>query len=371
MVTLFSRLDPHVQRVSGWLTIGGAILSAIFTVLAKAAPLFQNLNWAGAVLVGIVLALGTMLALGIVLVIVGYGFRFFRPVPATPKEQSKVGLRLPTDNAKLKDEIGGLKHGLVEVTKVVNGIMESQTEMNGALGDKLKAVEQRAEAADAAAQAAKDYAEGAQAGLAHVLKELRQEVEARIATAMAMLGEVQTHAINEAKEIRERSDKMERFFETLERGFNNRLENIDMAFAALMNREWHQRLFRELEDAFEALAKPVDEGQGIEDGPEWLRGAKSWRGKLDQWLVIADYYAVGTAGRVLAQPEHIYDSDHWQFDEKALSAIQVHRFKELAIWWHNAKEAKPRVDSAFVKSAFVQPSTHGRVDSPPRMDGDL
>lgn len=57
-------------------------------------------------------------------------------------EPSKVSIRLPTENTKQREEINGLKDSLAEVAKVVTGLLESQTEMNKALGDKTKELEQ-------------------------------------------------------------------------------------------------------------------------------------------------------------------------------------------------------------------------------------
>jgi hypothetical protein len=210
------------------------------------------------------------------------------------------------------------------------------------------AVNQSADSANKAAQAARDYADGVKSAFCSVVTELQLEVNAH------------------REDVLQHQGKIERLFESQADRFDHRLDNLDAAFSALANRDWHRRLFRELGEAFEALAKPVDEGQGIANGGAWIQEAKSWRGKLDQWLVIADYYCVGTANRVLTLPEHVYDSDHWNFDEKALTATQVHRFKEVAIWFHNAEEAKPKVDGAFVR-ALMNPSRHGRVDAPPKM----
>jgi hypothetical protein len=146
-------------------------------------------------------------------------------------------------------------------------------------------------------------------------------------------------------------------------------EGVDQSFRALQNREWHVRLFGELESQFEEIAKPVDDGKGIADDTAWKRQIKAWRGKLDEWLVIADWYANGASAKILTIPEHVYEGN-WTFDETPLTANQVHRFKEAAVWWHNAKEEKARVERALTAAAFDGPSTTRRVDSPPRPIGD-
>lgn len=148
-----------------------------------------------------------------------------------------------------------------------------------------------------------------------------------------------------------------------------RFDQVDAGFAAISNREWHLRLFAELARDFDALAGPVDAGLGLIDGEGWLNSLKAWRGKLEQWLVIADYYAMNTRENVLAVPEHLYDGP-WTFDEKVLTAHQVHRFKEASIWWMSAKAAKPRVDRCLAAAAFESPSKKGRQDSPPRPSAD-
>ena len=141
------------------------------------------------------------------------------------------------------------------------------------------------------------------------------------------------------------------------------LLNLDDAFVALRNREWHYQFFADLQRDFEAIAKPVNEGKGV-NGEKWMQAATQWRGLLDRWLVIADYYATNTADTVRKIHDYLYDGE-WTFDEKAMTANQVHRYKEVAILWHNAREAKPRVDQCFELAIFHAPSKKGRGDRPP------
>jgi len=233
----------------------------------------------------------------------------------------------PADSEELKV----LTQQVGEIAKVSKGIMETQTKVNETQGKRLSAVEK-------------------------VVGELpsRERVSHDIGSFLGP----------ELKEINDRFSKFERLFESQRERIDGRLSNIDLGFRAILNREWHQRLFRELGEDFETLAQPIDDGQGLPDAKVWQQAAKRWRGKLDQWLVIADYYAVGTAEAVLSQPEHLYDGE-WTFDESVLTANQVHRYKELAIWWHNARESKARVDRCLEQTAFLSPSMKGRLDSPP------
>lgn len=179
------------------------------------------------------------------------------------------------------------------------------------------------------------------------------------------------HEAQEArfKQIESKLDQVIAYAEQRTRALSDRFENIDDAFAALRNRDWHQKLFFALEEDFEDLAKPVDAGGGIGDPDAWTKSVKSWRAKLDQWLVIADFYAMGAAERILAMPEHLYEGE-WSFDEKPLTANQVHHFKEIGIWWHNAKEEKARIDKCFAAAIFDAPSMKGRPGPIPRPTED-
>jgi|GEM_PF-6988615 len=231
--------------------------------------------------------------------------------------------------AELRDELDGLKAQFAKVSEIVQGIMKSQGELNRSLSERLGAIISESEKN------------------ARLISEHKQDVErlhSEIKTGIDLL--------------------LGRLRESIE----HRFTNVDQAFHALSNREWHERLFSELSTEFDVLAKPVHDGMGISDWPAWDRSAKSWRAKLDQWLVIANYYTVGASEKVLTIPEELYYGG-WTIDEKALdNASQVHRYKELAIWWHNAKEIKGRVDRSIEQTAFVSPSKKGRLDPPPRME---
>lgn len=224
------------------------------------------------------------------------------------------------------------------------------------LRGEIEALKERIEAAAGAADGVTDYVNGANAAQDRIMGEVRDDLQ-----------DMRQGIVRNIDEQHDFQEKMEAWVGGIRDDMERRLENIDLAFAALSNREWHQRLFRELGDEFERLARPIDEGNGIADWEAWKKAANSWTGKLDQWLIIADYYAVGTADVVRAKPEHLYYGD-WQFNEAPLKADQVHRFKEIAIWWHNAKAAKARVNRCLQQTIFTAPSKKGRLDSPPRIE---
>lgn len=167
------------------------------------------------------------------------------------------------------------------------------------------------------------------------------------------------------KQIEDKLDRLIAYAEQRTGELSDRFANVDAGFAAILNREWHRNLFDGLEADFAKISKPIDAGQGIKDNDLWQDKVKQWRGSLDHWLMLADFYAMGTRETVLLIPDHLYDSN-WTFDEAPLTANQVHRFKEASIWWMSAKAAKPRVENCLVAAAFQSPSKKGRLDSPPR-----
>jgi len=145
-----------------------------------------------------------------------------------------------------------------------------------------------------------------------------------------------------------------------------RFDNVDFGFAAIINREWNERLFAELREGFVEIAEPVEAKKPIADAGRWQMLVTNWRSKLDQWLVIADYYAVNTRENVLIVPDHLYYGT-WSLAEDRLTADQVKMYKEAAIWRMSAKAAKPRVDRCLAAAAFESPSRKGRSGSPPRI----
>jgi hypothetical protein len=157
---------------------------------------------------------------------------------------------------------------------------------------------------------------------------------------------------------------MERNRERIE----GQMDGVNQAFRAILNREWHYRLFSELDGGFELLMEPFHSGKPIENWKQWQEHAKGWRGKLDQWLIIADYYAMGTAENVNRLPDNLHDDEVvWSIDEAVLTANQIARFKEIATIWRSAGEAKSRVDRLLEQAAFNLPTSHRRLDAPPRM----
>ena len=167
------------------------------------------------------------------------------------------------------------------------------------------------------------------------------------------------------KAVEKKLDLLTTYTEQIRPILRDRFDNVDYGFAAIYNRERHQRLFSDLETSYENLAQPVHSGAGIANDATWQKQVKKWRVDLEQWLIIADYYAMGAKDRINKIHELMYDGE-WTFNEAQLSANQVHRFKEASILWHNAKEEKPQIDKCLEYAAFHGPSKKGRDNAPPR-----
>lgn len=176
-----------------------------------------------------------------------------------------------------------------------------------------------------------------------------------------------SHEAQEArfKKIEDKLDLVVAYAEKRTGELSERFGWIDYGFAAILNREWHERLFTGLGEDFARIAKPIDAKEEILDFARWQMLLTNWRGKLDQWLVIAEYYAMNTRENVLMIPDHLYYGN-WSIAEDKLTADQVKMFKEASIWWQSAKAAKPRVDQCLAAAAFESPSKKGQLDTPPR-----
>ena len=113
---MFSRLDPHVQRVSGWLTVAGFALSGTYTLLAGAAPYFADWSWAGLILLGTASALATLFIAASILAVGAYGFRLIRPLPAPlPDLRKAIDAQKPDVELIRDDALTRLEAKLREV----------------------------------------------------------------------------------------------------------------------------------------------------------------------------------------------------------------------------------------------------------------
>ena len=146
-------------------------------------------------------------------------------------------------------------------------------------------------------------------------------------------------------------------------------EQVDAGFAALQNRERHQAMFAELRRRFEEIEGPVTEGAGIANGDEWLKSVRNWRRNLEEWLVVAEYYAMGVSDAVRKIPDSAFDTK-WEFESAPLSANQVQRYKEVSVLWQNAQDQKRRVDKQLEYAAFHAPSKRAKNGNPPRPTED-
>lgn len=199
----------------------------------------------------------------------------------------------------------------------------------------------------------------------HAHDEKLAELSGRIDSVRMMVEGSHNSASARLNAIEERLEKLVTYAEQRTGDLSERFASVDLGFAALHNREWHERLFRELGEAYEELAIPVRAGNGITSADNWQRGATAWRAKLHQWLGIADYYAMQAEQKILKVPDFVYERE-WPLNEAALTANQVRVYKEMTTIWQNAQEEKPRIDKCFDMAAFHSPSKKGRMESPPR-----
>ncbi|GAA5054290.1 hypothetical protein GCM10023208_16970 [Erythrobacter westpacificensis] len=324
----FSKVDKAVDRFGYW--IGAyTIMTGVFSWIAKQMDAYA-LGWPEAFFIGLFSA-------GFVVLIVSaglIGWRFFNPLSPPIGNSSE-----PVAERRLSED--------------------SMAGMIDARFEEFLATKLRAEFITHTQAHAQDEKLSDIAGKAKVAREIAEAGHADMVKRLDRVSE----------SVRLLNHDFETWSYQHTEGNRQKFENIDEAFAALHNREWHERLFGDLEAAFEDIAAPIDKGNGLDDGDSWLRSIQQWKGKLDQWLIIAEYYANGTADKVQQLPDHLYDGE-WAFDEATITPNQVHRFKEVAIWWHNAKEEKKRVDKQLALRIFHSPSMKGDGAAPPRLGED-
>jgi hypothetical protein len=216
--------------------------------------------------------------------------------------------------------------------------------MTQAQGDewhqKLSKAQENANAATAVGRLAFDFAKEQSADLSKELKRIdndRSELDSRM-----------------TEWVRVHCESQERRFRW-----------IDLGFAAIHNLEWLRRLYTELIEEGEKLKIPIAQGGRIAEWSEWDMAERYWSGKLDEWIVIAAYYAPGCVD-VRTIPESMYYG-RWSFsDDQFESADHVRRYKEFAIRLHSLSEFQPRAQQAIIVAAFHAPSMKGRDDAPPR-----
>ncbi len=186
------------------------------------------------------------------------------------------------------------------------------------------------------------------------LKSVREIVE----------GGLETHA-EQLRRLGEKLNSVVSYIDMINRDVERRLEQVDTGFSAIHNRERHQLMFKELERHYIELERPILADKGLGNGDEWLKSVKHWIRNLDEWLSVVEYYAMGVSKRVKDIPDFVYERP-WAFNEDLLTAIQVHRYKQVATWWQNAQEQKRRVDKQLEYAAFHAPSKRPKNGSPPK-----
>lgn len=198
-----------------------------------------------------------------------------------------------------------------------------------------------------------------------VARDFKDQINGIEIAVRSKLAEIEDKNSDFSKEYRSLNYKWDEWTRQHCDNQDTRFKWVDMGFAAIQNREWHRKAFEQLRAEFAEISEPVNEGIGIVNSHEWISSLKYWRSNLDQWLSLVEYYTPGVTERILGISDVIYDGV-WSFNEDAMTPNQVHRFKEVSIFWSNALSEKGYIDQCLDGAAFYSPSTKGRPDSPPR-----
>jgi hypothetical protein len=319
MWKFFSRLNPHVQSVSGWLTIGGAIMTGAYALLARAAPLFGHRNWAEDILIGIALTLATGLLGSVLLAVGAYGFRLIRPLSSfTPRPQTEGAANPAYDDAPLRAKIDNLTNALAEADK------------------------------------------------------LGKQNEAGLLGAMAIMERIQKFAISEAQELRagavaalkeqrDFQERMETWVGKLRNDVERRLGWIDQGFAAIGHRERMAELAREIDEGAGWLCRP-ERGEKVEDWGRWNVRQQQWKDLLARWVELAEIYRHGVGERVNRVSQADVETGWQEPDDMFPNSNAIFAYRHVSVSYRNFTAEWEEVQKSVRMAAFASPSMKGRAD---------
>ena len=146
------------------------------------------------------------------------------------------------------------------------------------------------------------------------------------------------------------------------RSINDRLDWIAQGFAAVGHWDWHSRLYPALVERGDLLTSISSVDQiTLEHWHAWDAGERHWRNDIEQWLIIANYYAINAREAVFEISDSVYYSDKWQLNEASFpNADAIKRYKEFSIILMNLKNVRSYVDSAIRTAAFESVGKKGR-----------
>lgn len=209
------------------------------------------------------------------------------------------------------------------------GLMAMQNGKDHA--EAMKAVAARIDAADAAAQGARDYAEGTNVAVS----------------------EAQAEALKEQRAFQAR---METWVGNLQRKIRYGLVSADNAFAAILDREKMQELAVKIELVRDELSGPTEKKEPLGDRNAWLAKYGGWYRNLEAWARLGERHRPGTIKRVFATTDSDYEGKWEATDDLFASSIDVQKYKTFRIYSRNFFAEREAVERCVEQAAFVHPS---------------
>jgi hypothetical protein len=287
---MFARLDPHVQRVSGWLTIVGAILSGVYTLLARAAPFFADWSWPGLILLGVGAALVTLLIGALIVAIGAYGFRLVWPLPA-------VASNSPANAAETGD---------VDVLAQLRDLHLSDSRIL----EHLAGIDRKQ------AAIVSDYQ--------------------RMLALEGRLTELEAHQSLDRQQL------------------STQIRSLYGSLLAVYHRERMHELAADLKERAAELSKPTSEQAtySAEEWEVWEGKEAAWRDCLERWTELAECYRPGTFGEINYTPEKFYKGNWSVRDDQFPDFPANHAYKTFRIRLKNWEERLGPVEAAVHTVAF-------------------
>lgn len=285
---------------------GLAILTAIFAVISSLIPdWFGELTLPKALLVGLAMALVTLLISALLLAILAWAYRRFKPLPVAESEPAPESVAY--DDTRIRRDIANLN-------QTVRSVIDDYQRMSG--------VEARlTDALDA-------------------LKTQIQAEDAKTITHFYMLEE-QLGRLVAAQSLEQ--DK-----------FRDEVNSLYGALAAILDREKILKWGAEIEVGAKHLSTPTDEKArfSAEQWEEWERKETIWRSWLSRWLQTAECYRKGVQDAVFSTPESAYKGGWSISDDQFPTSKAVYSYQTFRIILKHWNDWRGEVERSLEQAAF-------------------
>lgn len=334
--TTISRVFPKINSGAGalvnWITIWG-LVSAGFSALVKNMTWLGKLNWAEAILLGIMFALITSLVASAGLV----AFRFFKPItPTLDDNASDSPLQIERDWQDYKVKIEKLE---IEVSSGKERMLK-QSQEQAAIASKLKFATAITDGMTEKSGENLMIHEGRLTQLEDKTTDLVGFVDG-LATKQSETG-------NDIRSIRHGAANLEKEFKL----HSNQTRE---SFAALQQRETLARLAGMIEEKASILYDRLKSGESCspEDWKTWEQNHRQWRSFILHWVEQGRFYVNDLETKILNTPDEKYEGEWTVSDDQFPTADAVRKFKQHRIQQRHWEEMKEKVDNNIRQVAFV------------------